>query len=267
MHALTATPEISPADRLSVTVFFSVLAHVILILGVTFASEVVPERRVETLDVVLVPQRPEERPDQPDYLAQVSQDGGGAGNREVRPVAPPQAPMIRPPAAGDDPQVGQVARPGDLNSAREIGTDARVSRSQEIAALIAEIDRRLEAYPRLPRRKWISSRTREHRFAAYMDAWRRRVERIGNLNYPQEAQRRGLSGNLLLDVAINPDGTVEDIVLRRSSGHRVLDDAAIRIVKLASPFARFPGDVAQDVDILHIERTWVFHSGNRFSSP
>ena len=100
-----------------------------------------------------------------------------------------------------------------------------------------------------------------------MDAWRRKVERVGNLNYPEEAERLGLSGNLLLDVALNPDGSVEDVVLRRSSGRRVLDDAAIRIVKLASPFTRFPEDIAQEVDVLHIVRTWVFHSGNVFASP
>ena len=99
-----------------------------------------------------------------------------------------------------------------------------------------------------------------------MDAWRRRVEHIGNRNYPDEATRRGLSGSLLLEVAVNPDGTVESITLRRSSGHAVLDDAAIRIVRLAAPFAKFPPGVAREVDVLHIERTWRFHSGNGFSS-
>ena len=100
-----------------------------------------------------------------------------------------------------------------------------------------------------------------------MDAWRRKVERVGNLNYPREAARHGLSGTLLLDVAIKPDGNVEDVIVRRSSGRQVLDDAAIEIVKLASPFARFPDDIAQEVDVLHIVRTWIFHSENRFSSP
>jgi len=91
-----------------------------------------------------------------------------------------------------------------------------------------------------------------------MDAWRAKVERVGNLNYPDEARRQKLSGSLLLDVALNPDGTVNDIQLRRSSGQKVLDDAAMRIVRLASPFAPFPKDIEQEVDILHIERTWQF---------
>ncbi len=99
-----------------------------------------------------------------------------------------------------------------------------------------------------------------------MEAWRQKVERIGNLNYPDEARRRKLSGNLLLDVALNPDGSINEITLRRSSGERALDDAAVRIVKLAAPYAKFPDDIRKDVDILHIERTWQFLSGNRFVS-
>ena len=267
LHALTASPDISPTDRLSVTVFFSVLAHVIVILGVTFTADERTERRIETLDVVLVPQRPAERPDQADFLAQSSQDGGGTTDAMVRPAASVPAPATPPDTGGEGTQVGRLDRPGDLDPARDAGTDAAMSRSREIAALSAELDRRLESYASLPRRKWISGRTREHRFATYMDAWRRKVERIGNLNYPREAARHGLSGTLLLDVAIKPDGTVEDVVVRRSSGRQVLDDAAIRIVKLASPFAEFPEDIEQEVDVLHIVRTWIFHSENRFSSP
>jgi protein TonB len=92
-----------------------------------------------------------------------------------------------------------------------------------------------------------------------MDAWRAKVEAIGNLNYPEEAKRRHLTGNLLLDVALNPDGTVNGISLRRSSGHKTLDDAAIRIVELAAPFAPFPPEVRADIDVLHITRTWKFN--------
>ena len=272
MLALTATPDISPADRLGVTVFFSVLAHLIVILGVTFASEERPARRIESLDVVLVPQRPAELPDRADYLAQSNQDGGGTPDGKARPAVSVPAPAIRAAAPGEDApgedaQVGRLVRPGKVNPPRDAGADAPMSRSQEIAALSAELDRRLESYASLPRRKWISGRTREHRFATYMDAWRRKVERVGNLNYPREAARHGLSGTLLLDVAIKPDGNVEDVIVRRSSGRQVLDDAAIEIVKLASPFARFPDDIAQEVDVLHIVRTWIFHSENRFSSP
>ena len=149
------------------------------------------------------------------------------------------------------------------------GADAapKESRSLEMAALSAEIERKLRTWAERPRRKWISARTREDRFAAYMVEWRRKVERVGNLNYPDRAARLGLSGNLLLEVALNPDGTVADIALRRSSGEPILDDAAVRIVKLAAPFAPFPPGIAEDVDILHIERTWFFHSDRGLTSP
>ena len=257
MHALTAHPGITPGDRLAATIVFAVLAHLIVILGVTFAHENHPEPRVTTLDVVLVPRSSDTPPDQADFLAQANQDGGGNADERARPETPPP-----PPAA-------LAVRASDSPPAPAPGADATPaeSRSLEMAALSAEIERKLRAWTERPRRKWISARTREDRFAAYMVEWRRKVERVGNLNYPDEAARRGLSGDLLLEVALNPDGTVADIELRRSSGEPVLDAAAVRIVELAAPFAPFPPDIAGDVDILHIERTWFFHSDRRLTSP
>ena len=140
-------------------------------------------------------------------------------------------------------------------------------RARAMEDLSADIDRRLQAFGERPRRKWITARAREHAYASYMEEWRRKVERVGNLNYPQEARRLGLSGSLSLDVALNADGTVAEIVLRRSSGEVVLDEAAVRIVRLAAPFAELPSSIRDEVDILHIERTWQFSSRNRFNSP
>lgn len=139
-----------------------------------------------------------------------------------------------------------------------------VSRSLEMAALSAEIQRKLKARAERPRHTYISASSKEYKYAAYMEAWRAKVERIGNLNYPEEARSRGLTGSLILDVALKPDGSVQEITIRRSSGTRLLDDAAIRIVKLAAPFAPFPEDIRADTDILHITRTWRFLQGNRF---
>ena len=293
MHALTAHPEITPGDRLAATLVFAVLAHLIVILGVTFVRENRPEPRVTTLDVVLVPRSSDTPPDQADFLAQANQDGGGSDDERVRPETPPPPPAagalattVADASAQEQPAVSsrppQEARrtpaslaPDASNSppapaaAPAPGADAapKESRSLETAALSAEIERKLRTWAERPRRKWISARTREDRFAAYMVEWRRKVERVGNLNYPDEAARRGLSGNLLLEVALNPDGTVADIALRRSSGEPILDDAAVRIVKLAAPFAPFPPGIAEDVDILHIERTWFFHSDRGLTSP
>jgi protein TonB len=132
----------------------------------------------------------------------------------------------------------------------------------EIASLSAEIRQRQAAYSGRERHKHISANTREYKYASYMDAWRAKVERIGKLNYPEEARRRKLSGSLLLDVAINVDGSVQSISLRRSSGIKVLDDAAMRIVRLAAPFAPLPENIRKDTDVLHIIRTWIFKSGD-----
>lgn len=155
-----------------------------------------------------------------------------------------------------------------LQAAPDQNLDAEtlINRSLAMASLSAALELRLNAYAKLPRRKWVTSKTREYKYASYLEAWRAKVERIGNLNYPDEARRRELSGNLLLEVALNADGTVNEINLRRSSGHKVLDDAAIRIVELASPFAPLPRNILEETDILHIERTWQFLTSNQFVS-
>jgi len=140
-----------------------------------------------------------------------------------------------------------------------------ITRSFAMASVNAELQQKLELRSQRPRRKFISANTKEFRFAAYMEAWRAKVERVGNINYPDEARQRDLSGSLLLDVALNPDGSVREITIRRSSGQKVLDEAAIRIVELASPFAPFPDDFLREIDILHVTRTWKFLNNSKFS--
>ncbi len=137
--------------------------------------------------------------------------------------------------------------------------------SMKMASLSAEIDRRLEAKAKRPRREFISASTRQYKYAAYMEAWRAKVERIGNINYPEEARRKKISGVLRMTVALNADGTINEITIDKSSGHQVLDEAAIHIVRLASPFAAFPDNIRKDVDILHITRTWKFMNNSTFS--
>ena len=139
-----------------------------------------------------------------------------------------------------------------------------LANSFRIAALNAEIRRKLEAQSQRPRRKFISASTREYKYAAYMEAWRAKVERVGNLNYPDEARRKRLTGSLILDVALNADGSINQITVRRSSGSKILDDAAINIVNLSSPFAPFPEQIRKETDILHITRTWQFLNNIRF---
>ncbi len=139
-----------------------------------------------------------------------------------------------------------------------------MARSLEMASLQAQLDLIREERAKKPRvLRLTSADTRAHRYAAYLDNWRRRVETVGNLNYPEQARRQGLQGTLRLLVALNPDGRVVNIEVLASSGYRILDDAAIRIVQLASPFQSFPVEMRKNVDKLEIIRTWKFEKQAR----
>ena len=143
-------------------------------------------------------------------------------------------------------------------------SDELLTNSFEIASSNNEVRREMIEKTERPRRKFISASTKEYEYAAYMDAWRGKVERVGNLNYPEEARQLNLSGSLRLDVALNKDGTINEITLRKSSGEKILDDAATKIVKLAAPYAPFPKNIENQVDILHILRTWQFINNRSF---
>lgn len=160
-----------------------------------------------------------------------------------------------------EPEPAPAPRPEDRVKASQLLQSGR-----EIARLSAEIRQRQEAYAKRPRHKYITANTREHVTAAYEEAWRLKVERVGNLNYPDEARRRELSGSLILDVAIAADGSLHDLRVLRSSGHPALDEGAQRIVRLAAPFAELPDNIREQTDILHIVRTWRFRSGRRLQT-
>ena len=141
-----------------------------------------------------------------------------------------------------------------------------INRSLAMANLHGEIQDSLKRSDNEVRHKYVSADTKEHDYRAYMEAWRAKVERIGNMNYPHRAREKGLSGSLLLDVAINSDGSVKEIIVRRSSGHDLLDTGAVKIVKLAAPFAPFPNHIKNEVDILHVTRNWKFVNDQRPSN-
>lgn len=155
-------------------------------------------------------------------------------------------------------------KPKPIKKLKTPSAAALLTNSFKIASLSAEIRRKMESKAKRPKRKFISASTREFKFASYMEAWRSKVERVGNLNYPDEARRNKLSGNLILDVALNPDGSINEITIRKPSGHKVLDDAAVRIVELAAPYAPFPDSFRDEIDILHITRTWQFVNNKGF---
>jgi protein TonB len=128
--------------------------------------------------------------------------------------------------------------------------------------LQAQISRNLDAYQKRPRVKNIGASAVEYRFAQYEEDWRHKIERVGTVNYPARARGK-LYGDLQLTVTLKPDGNVHSVELARSSGLKVLDDAAFRIVRMASPYAAFPPDIRRDTDLLAITRTWFFGRGDK----
>jgi protein TonB len=141
-----------------------------------------------------------------------------------------------------------------------------MQRTLETMKLEAQIAKDMEAYQKRPKRHFVGARAEEYRFARYVEDWRLKIERVGNLNYPQAAREQRLYGSLLLTVSIKSNGAVENIEVNRSSGSRILDAAAVKIVEMSSPFAHFPADIKRDTDILHITRTWTFTKGDALVS-
>jgi len=285
--------RIETSDRLGLTLFFAIVLHAIIILGVTFSpDEEGAEEIAPSLDITLVHQQSQEEIEDAELLAQASLSGGGNAEETSRQASPAStAANIPDPGSAtassmqaspppQPPKTSQIVMTQEQSTHKAVVTEVTpevkqttqitatelMARSKEIAALSAEINRSMENYAGREKHRFISARTREFRDAAYLDAWRAKVERIGNINYPQAARRKNLSGTLILDVALRPNGTVHEITVRRSSGHKILDDAAKRIVRLASPFSPFPKAMKKDTDILHITRTWQFLSENRLQT-
>lgn len=298
-QAAAVKPVITPLDRLGLTLSLAILAHGMLILGVTFIEEDQAPARYDTMEIVLVRQN-SPPPEEAKALAQASLAGGGDTADPVQPGSPlpdpglgtppaqpapaPLAPAqaqaapteTAPPGSDNPPEISLLddsgppapvetaAKPAEETPEKTPSATALLASSFRIAALSANIRQKLETRAQRPRRKFISASTKEYRYAAYMEAWRAKVERMGNLNYPEEARRRKLSGSLLLEVALNANGTINEIMIRRSSGEKILDDAAIRIVELAAPYAPFPQKIKQETGILHIIRTWQFMDNQGF---
>jgi len=182
---------------------------------------------------------------------------------EARVVASPRGDMRwPPPQARTEGQRDPAPRPGEAEAPRPPRDEARVRRDAEMARLAAEVHLRSELYAKRPTRKFISASTREYAYADYLRAWVDQAERVGNLNYPDEARQRRLGGQVVISVAIRRNGSVENSRVLVSSGVPLLDSSALRIVKLAEPFPPLP-ETSQDVDILHVTRTWVFMPDGR----
>lgn len=279
-----APPAIGSGDRLSVTFLFSLIFHGVLVLGLTFAYEK-PAPSLPSLDVILVQSASGQIPAHADFLAQANNTGGGDSKRVLRPSALVSSPVNKPepglaprPLRASAPRASPpterellTAPQSDFSVRTEHETPEQPPLPQptlhnlletklEMAKLATEIQRESQDYAKRPHKKYISANTKEYAYAAYMAAWVARVERIGNLNYPDAARRGHVHGQLVLTVALARDGRIKSIDVIRSSGHKILDDAAIRIVRLAAPFPPIPKQ--ENIDELYITRTWQFLPGD-----
>jgi len=273
---------------MQVAIIASIAFHLLLIVGVGMRLPLIPkwEDPHNVMDVVLVNSKSATRPVKADALAQANLDGGGNTDQKLRAATPLPALEERDPSReikAAENRVKQLETEAHelmtrmkskaavtqaevtLPSTAQGDAEARdlVDKSLEIERLEAQIKREYQAYQERPKRKFVGARAQEYRFAQYVDTWRQRIERVGNLNYPEEAKVRKLYGRLQLTVAIRANGEVESVEVNRSSGHKILDQAAIRIVRLAAPFAPFPENIRVDTDILHITRTWTFTRGDQ----
>lgn len=279
-------------ERFGFTVFLSACFHVMLIAGVgfSFLSESV---QLPAIEITLAQYRSEQAPEQADFVAQMDQAGSGSLEERVAPSTPfvsvfhdnvvqevvplPTSPAPTPRTDTDltlltarDTDTVQNQQPEELltdsdNPPAEHDTPDDISLA--IATLQARLDRQQQAYANRPRRHTISSAsTRQRHDAEYLDSWRQRIEAVGNRHYPEEARRQDLFGSLRMLVGLRPDGSVDEIRILQTSGHRILDEAAVDIVRLAAPFDPFPAELRGEVDILEIIRTWRFQPGHSLSS-
>ena len=274
---------------LAVSAGVSILLHAILLtVHFRFPEALRWKSANQPLEVILVNSKTRDKPSRAKALAQANLDGGG--NTDARQRATSPLPVTNPRDPGRDlaetqrrqreleveqqkllalnrelgakvPVEAQRQTPSEDASPQVSGRDM-ANRSLAMLDLQAQIARQTQAYQERPRKRFIGANAREYRFAQYEEDWRAKIERVGTLNYPAEARGK-LYGTLRLTVTIRPDGTVESIDLDRSSGLKVLDQAAFRIVQMAAPFAVFAADIRKDTDLLVITRTWFFAQGDK----
>ena len=282
-------PYVPGNRRLWLAIAISLAVHGLLMTLHFSFPDASKAMREKALDIVLVNAKSAKPPTNAQALAQANLDGGGNTDENRRVKTP--LPATQQQTSGTEIERMQ-RRVRELEVAQQkMLTEAKTARAasaarnateqpspspslsgldlaesaRAMARLEGEISKNVDEYNKRPRKKNIGSRTEEYRFAQYIEDWRQKVERIGTLNYP-EAARGKLYGSLVLTLSINQDGTLSRVDINRSSGYKVLDDAAKRIVQMAAPYSPFPPEIRRDTDILEITRTWYFTQGDQLSA-
>ena len=289
MPAFLAAME-APRRNLTLALGASLVLHAVL-LAVRFTPpDFIEKAREKALDVILVNSKSTTRPTKAQAKAQANLDGGGNTEEDRRAKTPlPPSPntkegreLIEAQRRVAELEAQQQMMMTRLNSEKAVAAEKAqnnptpapdpvrsgadlASSALAIARIEGQISRQMEDYNQRPRKKFIGARVEEYRFAQYVEDWRQKIERIGNLNYPDAAKGR-LYGSLVLTVIIKANGDLERVDISRSSGKSLLDDAARRIVQMAAPYAAFPEAIRRDTDVLEITRTWTFTNADRLRS-
>jgi protein TonB len=286
---ISQQPQIKASDRLGFTIFLAICIHLVIVLGIGFVPYDKTKSDNKTLNVVLARHASDERPDKADFIGQANQLAGGESDKITPPSTPVLAPFpeqnLNPTAAMQQQKIAQTEEQNLLNSENSKNLQRQIKpqleqqqdqrdntgtsqtlRAQAIASLQAELDISRKAEAKKTRRRTISAAIHQTSDALYLDDWQRKVEKVGTVNYPAQARRNNLQGSLKMKVTIRYDGSIEEISLLESSGSKVLDDAALRIVRLAAPFSPLPPEIRKTTDVLEIIRVWQFLPGNRIST-
>lgn len=281
---MATTAYVPPnSERLSFTIFIAALIHALLIFGVTFKLSL-NKTASPNLEITLATHQADDAPEDADYLAQSNQSGSGTADepkqlttekiaefdsteiQEVREAQiartqanPSEQEIITTTGRSDRATFNEPVDQPQAEQPVQGDSEQTIPVSEQIASLKAKLDKQREAYAKRPRvRRLTSVAAKASADAAYLYQWSQKVEYLGNRNFPQQALDQGLSGSLRLLTVIDKDGTLVSAEILHSSGYRILDDAAIQIVHLASPFAPFPAEIAESADRLEIIRTWNF---------
>jgi len=280
-------------ERFRFMIFLSACAHALLVLGVGF-TYLTDANDEATIEVTLAQYRSQIQPDDADFIAQENQTGSGSQDEATVPSSPFLSDLndadineVRPaPEAqvlNETPEQPKLTTLTSINAEQVIAQQRNAPEQEEkqalseqssseeislaIASLQAQLDLQQQAFARQPRKYTLSSASaRKSHEASYLDSWRRRVEAVGNINYPVQARQQQVYGNVRMLIALNASGQISGTRIIQSSGESLLDQAAVDIVNLAAPFEPFPEELKAEADILEIVRTFRFHEGNTLSS-
>jgi len=280
------------SDRLGLTIFFAVVMHSLIILGISFSQEdeEKPPEKLPGLEVTIVKSISDKEIEDADFLAQANQEGGGNVDEDVLPTTDITSAIPTDEVSEMSEVVPEMVIPTETDASRmqlmtadqskdkvksesdtsEMDTKVVEERKAQLLALkkqsealSAEISNMRKNYAKKKRHKIIAPSTKEYRFASYQESWRKKVEHIGTQKFPDQAKRKKMEGSLTMAVTIRKDGSISKIKILKYSKHKIFDDYAKRIVNMAAPYDVFPEDLSVDFDELTIVRTWKFLPGNR----